>query len=212
MKKFFSLIFLGIFLFMIGLHLAGQREAMSQSHSMPTNETVDMPRAPELAEGEHTGDPATGALKAIAVISGTQAESTIDGWVSFMQTPAGLQIEAKVLNVPNPGDHGFHIHEKGSCGNAGADAGGHYNPDAVAHGLLTKDGHTAAHAGDMGNMVIDENGDGVYKGFLPLASLSGDKYNVLGLAVILHEKADDFGQPTGNAGGRIGCGIITAAE
>jgi Cu-Zn family superoxide dismutase len=26
--------------------------------------------------------------------------------------------------------------------------------------------------------------------------------------VILHEKEDDFGQPTGNAGGRIGCGVI----
>jgi Cu-Zn family superoxide dismutase len=24
----------------------------------------------------------------------------------------------------------------------------------------------------------------------------------------VHEKADDFGQPTGNAGGRVGCGVI----
>jgi Cu-Zn family superoxide dismutase len=29
-----------------------------------------------------------------------------------------------------------------------------------------------------------------------------------GRAIILHEKMDDFSQPTGNAGGRIGCGTI----
>ncbi|MBI3291414.1 MAG: superoxide dismutase family protein, partial [Elusimicrobia bacterium] len=39
-------------------------------------------------------------------------------------------------------------------------------------------------------------------------SLSGSKYAVGGRAVIVHEKADDFGQPVGNAGGRIGCGLI----
>ncbi|MBI3323135.1 MAG: superoxide dismutase family protein, partial [Candidatus Omnitrophica bacterium] len=29
-----------------------------------------------------------------------------------------------------------------------------------------------------------------------------------GRSLILHEKVDDFGQPLGNAGGRIGCGVI----
>ena len=35
---------------------------------------------------------------------------------------------------------------------------------------------------------------------------------VAGRAFILHEKQDDFGQPTGNAGGRIGCGKIDTTE
>jgi len=35
---------------------------------------------------------------------------------------------------------------------------------------------------------------------------------VLGKSVIVHEKTDDFSQPTGNAGGRIGCGIIEPVE
>jgi Cu-Zn family superoxide dismutase len=31
---------------------------------------------------------------------------------------------------------------------------------------------------------------------------------VVGHAVIVHGDPDDFGQPLGNAGARIGCGII----
>ena len=222
MQRFFTLLFGVIFSFMFGLHiLASHKVAMSEDaalHPNPAdqdavaNEAAVIPVADALQEGEYAGDPAMDELDAIAAINGTQEGSTISGQVVFTQTPAGLKVEADVFNVPNPGEHGFHIHEKGSCGNAGADAGGHYNPHGVAHGLLLKDGHAAAHAGDMGNIVIDETGHGVYEGFLPFASLKGEKYNVAGLAVIVHEKMDDFGQPTGNAGGRIGCGIITLSE
>ena len=34
------------------------------------------------------------------------------------------------------------------------------------------------------------------------------KYGVLGRALVVHEKPDDFGQPTGNAGARLACGLI----
>jgi Cu-Zn family superoxide dismutase len=66
-----------------------------------------------------------------------------------------------------------------------------------------------AHAGDMGNIEIGENGSGTLIVFMPGLSLSQGEANVTGKAVILHEQEDDFGQPTGNAGGRIGCGVIT---
>ena len=46
---------------------------------------------------------------------------------------------------------------------------------------------------------------------LPAASLTG-KNAILGRGVILHEKPDDFSQPTGNAGGRIACGVIGVAQ
>ncbi|XWX15616.1 superoxide dismutase family protein [Nannocystis pusilla] len=39
-------------------------------------------------------------------------------------------------------------------------------------------------------------------------SIAGGDYSVLGRAIIVHEKPDDFGQPTGNAGARLACGII----
>ena len=148
------------------------------------------------------------APKAVAVIKATTANSEVSGVVSLEETDKGLKIEAVLENVPGPGKHGFHIHEFGSCEDEGKAAGGHYNPEAVQHGLLEKDGHQMAHAGDMGNVVVDEAGYVQYSGLLPGVSLTSGSHNVAGRAIILHEKEDDFGQPTGNAGGRIGCGAI----
>ena len=152
------------------------------------------------------------AAQGVAVIKGTAQGSPISGTVSFIDSKDGLKIEAKLANVPNAGKHGFHIHENGSCADDGKAAGGHYNPMTVDHGFLPKDGEAHAHMGDMGNIEITADGTGTLSITLPGVSLKGGDHNVDGRAVILHEKADDFGQPTGNAGGRIGCGIITVAE
>ena len=46
---------------------------------------------------------------------------------------------------------------------------------------------------------------------MPGLTLNDGKYAVNGLSIILHEKKDDFSQPSGNAGGRIACGIIETA-
>ena len=107
-----------------------------------------------------------------------------------------------------PGLHGFHIHEFGGCGDSGKAAGGHYNPEGAMHGMLAKDGPHKAHAGDMGNITVDANGGATLETVLPNVHLTGGASSVAGRAVILHEKADDFSQPTGNAGGRIACGPI----
>ncbi len=104
------------------------------------------------------------------------------------------------------------IHALGSCENEGKDAGGHFNPDNVKHGYLPKDGLKKSHAGDLGNIEVDENGQGNFKLTVPELTLREGKYSVKNLAVIIHEKEDDFGQPTGNAGSRIGCGLITLID
>lgn len=150
--------------------------------------------------------------RAVANIKGTMPDSQITGIVTFEETEEGLVVAAAVANVPNPGKHGFHIHEKGDCSDQGKAAGSHYNPMGVTHGHLATDGHEKAHAGDMGNITITEDGTGKLETTLPGVQLTGEHHNVSGLAVILHEKEDDYSQPTGNAGGRIGCGIITAAD
>jgi Cu-Zn family superoxide dismutase len=153
-----------------------------------------------------------GYAKGVAIIKGTTPDSPITGKATFEETDDGVKISVEVENVPNPGNHGFHIHQFGNCEDTGKAAGGHYNPSGAPHGLLTKDGHEHAHAGDMGNIIIDANGKGKLETTLPEVDLTSGVFNIAGRAVILHEKADDFGQPTGNAGGRIGCGIITVTE
>ena len=142
-----------------------------------------------------------------AVIRGTTEGSAVAGKVVLTETPEGLKVVADFENV-SPGKHGFHIHENGSCADEGKAAGGHYNPHATPHGLLTKDGFEHAHAGDFGNVEIGADGKGRLEMVLPGLVLTGEEHNVTGHAFILHEKEDDFGQPTGNAGGRIGCGEI----
>lgn len=146
-----------------------------------------------------------------AEIRGTAEGSAISGKAHLADTDSGLKITVDFKNVP-PGTHGFHIHENGSCGDAGSAAGGHYNPNAAPHGFLPKDGFGHAHAGDFGNVEISPDGSGTVEMLLPGLTLTGENNNVAGKAFILHEKADDFGQPTGNAGGRIACGQIQLTE
>jgi len=143
----------------------------------------------------------------VAQINGTTANSTISGIVTLVDTPAGLKVLAQLNGVP-AGSHGFHIHELGLCTDSGKAAGGHYNPENTEHGMVMKEGVHHAHAGDMGNIVAGADGKATLEVVLPEITLTGGKYPVAGRAIILHEKTDDFGQPVGNAGGRIGCGAI----
>ena len=73
---------------------------------------------------------------------------------------------------------------------------------------LARDGSENAHAGDMGNIEVKEDGSASYKAFIPGLSVSEGERSIAGRAVILHIQQDDYGQPTGNAGARIGCGTI----
>ena len=147
-----------------------------------------------------------------AVIQPTSEGSSVAGSATLTDTPAGLQVAVEVTGV-SPGRHGLHIHQYGGCGDAGKAAGGHYNPAGAPHGFLPADGAAKAHAGDMGNIEVGPDGSGTATVVLPGVSLGSSAHSVGGRAVILHEKVDDFGQPTGNAGGRIGCGpiIVTGA-
>ena len=147
------------------------------------------------------------ASSGVAEVKGTALNSTIAGTVQFEDTAAGLKVSASLSNVP-PGQHAFHIHEFGSCADSGKAAGSHYNPMSAPHGQVLKDGMAHAHAGDLGNITAGQDGKATLEAVIPGLSLASGQYTVAGRAVILHEKVDDFSQPAGNAGGRIGCGPI----
>lgn len=141
------------------------------------------------------------------------ANSKTSGLVTFEQTADGVHVKAKVEGL-TPGLHGFHIHEKGDCSAPdGSSAGGHFNPTSAPHGDPS---HASKHSGDFGNITADAKGVATLDVKVPLSQLTlteGSPVNALNRGVIVHTAPDDFKtQPTGNAGGRLACGVITAAK
>jgi len=144
------------------------------------------------------------AMAMLHPISGSQAV----GMVHFQQNADGtVEVHVDMKNVP-PGVHGFHIHDKGDCGDNGNAAGGHFNPTSMPHGAPDAVSH---HSGDFGNVTADASG-GVNTTFTTRSiTVSPGDRSVVGHAVILHANPDDLTtQPSGNAGPRIACGVATA--
>lgn len=133
--------------------------------------------------------------------------STATGTVTLQQLGDGsVEVTANLRAVP-PGVHGFHIHEKGDCGDNGNAAGGHYNPLNTPHGAPNTDPH---HAGDFGNVTADENGNVNHRFTTRSITVADGPATAVGHAIILHANPDDLTtQPTGNAGARIACGVVT---
>jgi Cu-Zn family superoxide dismutase len=131
------------------------------------------------------------------------------GVIHFTHVGDKIKVEA-MLEGLKPGPHGFHIHEKGDCSAPDfTSAGGHFNPMSKLHGDHT---NTEKHAGDMGNIIADAKGKANLNLELSGTNIGGAT-GILGKGVIIHEKADDFKtQPTGNAGGRVACGVIEALK
>jgi Cu-Zn family superoxide dismutase len=122
----------------------------------------------------------------------------------------GVTILLKVKGLP-PGEHAAHIHAVAKCeGPAFTTAGGHFNPDMKHHGLDSPDG---PHAGDMNNFMVSKKGKAKALLVNTRVNLGDDNHSVFsngGTALMIHAKADDYKtDPTGNAGDRIACGVIT---
>ena len=133
--------------------------------------------------------------------------STVTGTATFTEVPGGgVKVVVDVQKAP-PGTHGLHIHEKGDCSDPEAkSAGGHFNPTSMNHaGPMDKEHH----AGDLGNIDVKADGTGHLEITSTMLTVAPGANSVVGKAVVFHEKADDLKtQPTGNAGGRLGCGVI----
>jgi Cu-Zn family superoxide dismutase len=142
---------------------------------------------------------------ASAVINPTSG-STANGTVMFVQRGDGsVDVSLHLTGVP-PGVHGFHVHDKGDCGDNGNAAGGHFNPASVAHGSPSAEPH---HAGDFGNVTANALGVVDVKFNTHSITVAPGPNGVVGHAMVLHGNPDDLtSQPSGNAGPRIACGVV----
>ncbi len=133
--------------------------------------------------------------------SGTETS----GIVTFTQKGNEVTMVVNAYKL-SAGEHAIHIHEKADCSAAdGTSTGGHWNPGKNDHG---KWGIGHFHMGDIGNLVAQTNGTATltFKTDKWCIGCKDESKNILGKGLIIHASQDDFKtQPTGNAGGRIGC-------
>ncbi len=150
-----------------------------------------------------------GLPDAVAVMNGSAAHSQINGTVKFYQAASGVLIVADIFGLPASEEKrknnifAFHIHGGSDCSGNDEDpfanAGAHYNPDECPH---------PHHAGDMPPLF----GAGG-RAFLAFLTDSFTVNEILGKTVIIHDGVDDFTtQPSGNAGNKIACGIISKVK
>ena len=137
------------------------------------------------------------------------AEGKDAGSVTLTQTPSGVLLALTVKGLP-AGEHAFHVHAVGKCEPPFTSAGGHFNPGNKKHGMMAPDG---AHAGDMPNLHIPASGELAVEVLNSAITLEKDKQNSVfdadGSAVVIHAGKDDYKtDPTGDAGGRIACGVV----
>jgi Cu-Zn family superoxide dismutase len=158
------------------------------------------------ATAQHSAMPEI--TKATAVLNPTDGNN-VRGVVTFTQSGSNVKVVAHLEGL-TPGKHGFHIHEFGDCSSKdGSSAGGHFNPANMPHAAPDA---AQRHAGDMGNIEADQNGVANLEYNDPVAKLSGHGA-IVGHGMIVHANPDDLKtQPTGNAGGRLACGVIGIAK
>jgi Cu-Zn family superoxide dismutase len=163
-----------------------------------------------------TTAPASPPAPALSATLESRSGSTVTGTVTLTEvsasrregdevSPAVLRVEIRLAGA-TPGDHAVHVHATGDCSAPDASsAGPHFNPENHAHG-----DHASAekHPGDFGNVSVAADGTGQKTIEITSLTLTEGPLAARDHAVIVHEKADDFGQPTGNAGGRQACGVL----
>ncbi len=147
-------------------------------------------------------------LDTVKVTLEAKSGSSLKGTARFINIAENkilLQVNAEGIDS---GKHGVHIHQNPDCSAADASsAGGHWNPSNDDHGSRSTDDH---HAGDIGNLVVDSDGTGMMKVEVSGWTVGGPKgSNILDRAIVIHAGEDDLtSQPSGDAGSRVGCGVI----
>lgn len=147
-----------------------------------------------------------GAPASAAAVFESGPGTKVAGTVRFIQADSGVLVAAVLSGLP-PGKHGIHVHENGVCeGPDFKSAGEHFNPTMQPHACPPTE---KRHAGDLGNIEIDGDGNGRFELRTDLLTLDTGKSSVIGKAVIIHDMADDcMTEPSGASGMRIGCAVV----
>ncbi|XP_078343505.1 superoxide dismutase [Cu-Zn]-like isoform X2 [Oculina patagonica] len=145
------------------------------------------------------------------------AEKAVVGKVKMTQSACGgpTSMCVYIWGLSPCTTHGFHIHEGNDTTTDGCQStGGHYNPFNKTHGGPQDQ---IRHVGDLGNLKADYMGVINTQLIDHLISLVGPN-SVIGRSFVIHQKPDDLGRGTGaakneslitgNAGARLGCGVI----
>jgi Cu-Zn family superoxide dismutase len=168
---------------------------------------------------EHTTDKGQGrAERAASGRDGTAKEARARvqdadgrelGTVTFIETPNGVLLRGELQGLQS-GTRAMHLHEVGRC--EGPDfktAGEHFAPRGRQHGFKAQGG---AHAGDLPNLEVPEGGRVRFEVLARDVTLKAGRASLLdrdGTSIVIHERADDHrSQPSGDAGGRVACGVV----
>ncbi len=169
------------------------------------------------ATAERTAAPPAAASAISKVTIDVRAISS-DGVGESVGTVTAEDMDDAMKVTPNlrglpPGEHGFHVHQNGSCDPAekegkmvaGLAAGGHFDPhDTGAHkGPEVKGGHL----GDLPVLVVSEDGTATTPVFAPRLRVGA----IRGRSLMVHAQGDNYSDdpaPLGGGGARIACGVI----
>jgi Cu-Zn family superoxide dismutase len=155
---------------------------------------------PETVEGAPS--PPQVVATGLADLFPTKGNET-NGSATLEETNGTVKIVAEVNGLA-PGKHGIHIHE-GDCSSLDASsAGGHFNPGNLQHGAPDSPTH---HAGDLGNIEADAEGNAHFQITVDFISLSEGPNSVVGKAVVVEAEEDNF-DPARSDGVRLVCGVV----
>ncbi|KAM3955248.1 copper chaperone for superoxide dismutase [Aphomia sociella] len=144
------------------------------------------------------------------VTSQSCCSAKVVGVVRFQQSSDGALVADGSVDGLATGPHGLHVHDVGDLSRGCQSIGEHFNPYNSPHGG-PNDPKELRHAGDLGNIIADENGRATFRIQDNLLKI----WDIIGRSVAITERGDDLGRGTcpdskvnGDSGKPIACGII----
>ena len=145
--------------------------------------------------------------RATAQLQPTKGNKTF-GEATFEESGGKVHVVIYVQGLKPGMEHGLHIHEVGDCSSGdGMSTKGHFNPFGKAHAHA---GVAERHAGDLPSLKAGKDGRAKVDAMVDVITVAAGPASIVGRGLIVHADPDDYKtQPTGNAGARIACGVIT---